>query len=448
MVYGYIKGLLPTNEQKIKNYVFQGGSTKGISYIGALEALEENGIKLENIKRIGGTSVGAITAVLLSVGCSLEELNVELKSLDFQNFIDIPDEDIKKQSFEILCDFRKQTRVATEKFFKELSYLTDGFRRIKKRALFQYLVDYYTKSFGLNVFGKGDYMDEAGKIQKLLQYILDNKGLAEGSKILDWLEEKIERKTKIKHATFGELYELHQKDPKRYKQLYLMGTNLNTNESEVFSHEGTPDVIISDAARISMSLPVIFRPHRCYEKKDHRRQLAKKDLYADGGLLDNYPIRLFDKKKYFNKCEKNTVNSETLGFRLEPLKTIISNETRNGYWEIYKAEATTEMTRNEFVTSLIMCFYEKQNSDLKLQKEDHTHRTIFIEDRDISTLKFNLDSEEKQTLVYTGRKCASEYLKEAQTYLNNGDSHMGILLGSTIIIGLICGITSFLRGNL
>lgn len=71
MVLSYIRSLFPINEQKIKNYIFQGGSIKGISYIGALEALEKDGIKLENIKRIGGTSVGTITAALLSVGCDL-----------------------------------------------------------------------------------------------------------------------------------------------------------------------------------------------------------------------------------------------------------------------------------------------------------------------------------------------------------------------------------------
>jgi NTE family protein len=144
-------------------------------------------------------------------------------------------------------------------------------------------------------------MNEAGGIQELIQYTLDNKGLAEGNKILDWIEEKIRVETKITHATFGELYELHQKDPKKYKQLYLMGTNLNKTNSEIFSHEDTPNVIISDAVRISMSIPIVFRPHQCYEKKDDRRQLAKNDLYADGGLMDNYPIWLFDKEEIFQQ---------------------------------------------------------------------------------------------------------------------------------------------------
>ena len=445
MIFSYIKGLFSTNEQNIKNYIFQGGSIKGISYIGALEALEDDGIKLENIKRIGGTSVGAITAALLSVGCDLKELNKELNSLNFQEFIDIPDQRIKTQSLELFSDFREKIRQKTEMVLKEVSRCTDGFRRIKKREVLKYIIDYAAQAYrGSDVFGTSKFRRQAGEIQELIQYILDKKGLAEGDKILDWIEEKIRAKTKIPHATFGELYDLHQKDPKKYKQLYLMGTNISKKNSEIFSHEDTPNVIISDAVRISMSIPVVFRPHRCYEKKDGRRQLAKNDMYVDGGLMDNYPIWLFDKKRYFNKYEKNKINSETLGFRLEPLKNIVSFETHKGCLEIYEDRKNMEMTQKEFVISWIMCFYEKQDSDFILQKEEHKHRTIFIEDRDISMLRFNLTQDEKKALIYSGKACANNYLK-AQHNLKSEDNYMRLIVPSTIAICVTWGIISILR---
>lgn len=66
-----------------------------IAYIGALRTLEtEKGIKLENIKRIGWTSVGVITATLLSVGYNLEKLNFEQTRIYFEKFIDIKDNKI------------------------------------------------------------------------------------------------------------------------------------------------------------------------------------------------------------------------------------------------------------------------------------------------------------------------------------------------------------------
>lgn len=55
-----------------KNSVFEGGGVKGIAYVGAMEVLEEKGV-LENIQRVGGTSAGAINALLLGLNYSLDE---------------------------------------------------------------------------------------------------------------------------------------------------------------------------------------------------------------------------------------------------------------------------------------------------------------------------------------------------------------------------------------
>lgn len=49
------------------NLVFEGGGVKGIAYVGALEVLQEEGI-LQNVKRVAGTSAGAMMAVLVEIG--------------------------------------------------------------------------------------------------------------------------------------------------------------------------------------------------------------------------------------------------------------------------------------------------------------------------------------------------------------------------------------------
>ncbi len=70
-----------------KNLVFEGGGVKGIAYVGALQVLHDQDI-LANISRVGGTSAGAINAVLLSLHYSLDETRKVLWSLDFNNFMD------------------------------------------------------------------------------------------------------------------------------------------------------------------------------------------------------------------------------------------------------------------------------------------------------------------------------------------------------------------------
>jgi NTE family protein len=67
-----------------------------------------------------------------------------------------------------------------------------------------------------------------------------------------------------------------------------MGTNLSTRFGEVFSAEHTPRMCIADAVRISMSIPLFFAAKRS----------LRGDVYVDGGVLENYPIKLFDREKY------------------------------------------------------------------------------------------------------------------------------------------------------
>ena len=53
--------------QAPENLVFEGAGIRGIAYSGAIAELEQHGL-LKNIKRVGGTSAGAITALLLCLG--------------------------------------------------------------------------------------------------------------------------------------------------------------------------------------------------------------------------------------------------------------------------------------------------------------------------------------------------------------------------------------------
>lgn len=65
--------------------VFEGGGVKGIGLVGALEYMEERGVKLQNVV---GTSAGAIAAALVAAGYSGAELGAILEELDYRRFTD------------------------------------------------------------------------------------------------------------------------------------------------------------------------------------------------------------------------------------------------------------------------------------------------------------------------------------------------------------------------
>ncbi|MGI9214865.1 MAG: patatin-like phospholipase family protein, partial [Gammaproteobacteria bacterium] len=80
---------------KYRNLVFEGGGVKGIAYVGALEHLTSTPLKegdkpidLKEIKRVAGTSAGAIAALLVSLNYSVAEIRKKFEEIDFRDFAD------------------------------------------------------------------------------------------------------------------------------------------------------------------------------------------------------------------------------------------------------------------------------------------------------------------------------------------------------------------------
>ncbi len=101
--------------ETIENLVFEGGGGKGVVYLGVVKALESQKLlpiqidkntvsrdllpyflvdeenNANQIKRISGSSAGAITAFMLSMGCEAKDIVNELKdSQQFLEFFDLP----------------------------------------------------------------------------------------------------------------------------------------------------------------------------------------------------------------------------------------------------------------------------------------------------------------------------------------------------------------------
>lgn len=70
-----------------KNLVMEGGGIRGFAYVGAFEVLDSLGI-LKNIERVGGSSVGAIQAMLLATGYSADEMKAIAANVPLKKFTD------------------------------------------------------------------------------------------------------------------------------------------------------------------------------------------------------------------------------------------------------------------------------------------------------------------------------------------------------------------------
>lgn len=72
-------------KDSIENIVFEGAGIRGIAYSGAIAELESQGL-LKSIKRVGGTSAGAITALMLCLDYTAAEINEIISNTSFQKF--------------------------------------------------------------------------------------------------------------------------------------------------------------------------------------------------------------------------------------------------------------------------------------------------------------------------------------------------------------------------
>jgi NTE family protein len=324
-----------------KNLVFEGGGVKGIAYVGALEVLEEKGI-LPGITRVGGTSAGAISALLVGLNFSPKEIREILWNLDFNNFLD--------SSWGIIRN--------TNNLIKKYGWY------------------------------KGDFFRK-------------------------WVGALIKQKVGKVNATFAEVEAL--KGKKGFRSLYFIGTNISTGQSKIFSAEDTPNECVADAVRISMSLPIFFAAVR--DERD--------DVLVDGGLINNYPIKLFDQNNYvaadcclepdyYQKANrvlkkakgqtfKYVYNKESLGFRLdsETEINVFRNHAEPGHKKI------TDFF--DYTRALISTVYEHQDG-YHLHSDDW-QRTVYIDTLGVSTTEFSLTDKQKQALADSGRAGAEAYFK-------------------------------------
>ncbi len=321
-----------------RNLVFEGGGVKGIAYVGAMRVLEKEGV-LNNITRVGGTSAGAINAVLYASGYSNKETLSILEGLDFNDF--------KDDSWGVLRDMN----------------------RLKEE-------------YG---WYRGDFFRE-------------------------WIGDLLKKKTGSSNITFKALYE------HTGIELYVYASNISTNFGEVYSPEHTPRLRVVDAVRRSMSIPLFFRAVR-----DDRE-----DVFVDGGVINNYPVKLFDREKYLSDSKLKRIpkyyeeennflvpkspnsspyvyNKETLGFRLDSGKEI--GIFRDG--QELKSNDIDHFL--DYTMQLVKTLLSVQDSQ-HLHSDDW-HRTVYINTLGVSATDFGLSDKKKRLLVGSGRKAAENYLK-------------------------------------
>lgn len=244
-------------------------------------------------------------------------------------------------------------------------------------------------SMPLKNLNDGSFIGGIGRMQNKF-------GFYKGQKIYEWIEKLIKAKTGNADISFIELHKL--KSIRGYKDLYITGTDLSYRCLRVFSYETYPNMRIKDALRISFSIPLYFEPViiDAEGKLLKDRNDARAHLMVDGGLLNNYPIDIFDKPQY-TKCNGTCRNMETLGLMLEKPDQLTN---RNGN----SANALSINTLTEYLKAVYQTTIDRPNPD-----EPGINRTIAINDLGIRGRPRKLPEKTIRQLIESGKDAVRKF---------------------------------------
>lgn len=245
-----------------------------------------------------------------------------------------------------------------------------------------------------------------GKIHRLKK----EYGIFKGQKFERWLGNLIQYKTGNANATFGDLHLLHQ-NSNMFKDVYCTGTNVTKQKLQIFSWDHTPSMQLKTAIHISGCIPVYYKPvaiDSLWDEVAIKNNKNKFDLYVDGGMIENYPINMFDTCLKGNdpfNCDSLKYNYQTLGLKLERPEQI----------EQFNKGATSIATYpvsslNDYKLALINLLQEilgRKTVDLKNEQG----RTIYISYGNVFGKIRKVSSAEKKELFDNGVIAAEKFFK-------------------------------------
>lgn len=259
-----------------------------------------------------------------------------------------------------------------------------------------------------------DFLDSSFGIIRDIRRLARHFGWHKGDFFRDWIGQLIADRLGNPNATFADL-----KAKQGAPDLYVVGTNLSTGFAEVFSMERHPDMPLVEALRISMSIPLFFQAVRHGERGE---------VYVDGGVQLNYPVKLFDRMKYISEGEacacRHTgyynkenarfllerpghspyvYNCQTLGIRLDTTEEIALYR----YNEPIKGQPIKRF--HQYARALLTAMMNAQEK--QHLRSDDWQRTVYINTLDVGTTDFHISEDKKGALVEQGIRGAERYLQ-------------------------------------
>jgi NTE family protein len=213
-------------------------------------------------------------------------------------------------------------------------------------------------------------------------------GHNKSDRALNGIEDILEELTGNKFITFSQHYKKYKKN------LVIIGFNVSKNVLSYFNRLNDPDMQISHAVRISISVPLLFCPFT-----------YKGDIYVDGGVVMNYPISFIttDTFKLLNNYDEKIIGFKCEGSKVDlgyVLKRTIGIKT-------FDNKTNDEINIISYVASILGVLFDTNVEEFI--NENMLKRTVRIDSSSYNSMDFNIDRKTKRNMIKLGKHSAKVF---------------------------------------
>lgn len=192
---------------------------------------------------------------------------------------------------------------------------------------------------------------------------------------------------------------------KTKKDLVIVTCCLNRQKPVYLHHSQFPEVRLIDALLSSISIPYVFQPQK-------HNWFGTDDYFIDGGLVDNYPLWVFNDVEALYNGTLNTVDKELIPETTLGLKLLCSDEKNN--LEVYndRKELENIVVYSAEIVNTLMRQIERNGTTACSIKQ-----TIPINTGNVSFVDFNLGDDKITDLIESGCRSVRLYFKNLDSVL-------------------------------
>jgi predicted acylesterase/phospholipase RssA len=362
--------------------VFEGGGAKGMVFVGAMQAFEE---QKHTYDRLLGTSAGAITAALLAAGYGTDEM---LRALSEQ-----------EDGAPVFAGFMGEPAPFSAQEIESGATRT-LLRNIQIRGFPRFVKDRLGGLVTKALLG-------ADRFRNFFS-LIERGGWYSAHKFVVWMQRKLNegtfqgRQRDFADMSLGAFHEATGRD------LSLVASDTTAGRMMVLNHRTAPSLPLVWAVRMSMSIPMLWPEVKWRaEWGTYLDKPVTDHMIVDGGLLSNFPIELLvSADDHITALMGEKRGGDVLGLLIDESKAVPNAPPKPA-----GGSGSLDLSQLQIAQRIGRLANTLTGAHDKMVIEALEEYVVRLPAADYGTTEFNMDPPRRDALVRAGYEEMDAFLK-------------------------------------